>query len=108
MGGGGVRGESSVNGDGEGEVSADDNSNLPSNKLGRLCENVGKGRGSGVCTYCLGVCCSSMRDLINVLVEFGEAKPSQKVYLVFINIMLTVVFRVIGTQYSAFALNWRG
>ena len=45
MGGGGVREESFVSGYGKGEVTADDNSNLPSNRLGRLCENVGKARG---------------------------------------------------------------
>ena len=57
-GGGSVRGESSASGDGEGEVSVDDTFNNPSNRLGRLCENVGKARGSIVCTYCLGVCWS--------------------------------------------------
>ena len=59
-GGGSVRGESSASGDGKGEISAVDNSNYPSNRLGRLCENVGKARGSGVCTYCMGVYCASM------------------------------------------------
>ena len=57
-GGGSVRGESSASGDGEGEIYADDNFNYPSNRLGRLCENVGKARGLGVCTYCMGVCCA--------------------------------------------------
>ena len=83
-GGDSVRGESSASGDGEGEISVDDNSNYPSNRLGRLCENVGKTRGPDVCTYCVGVCCGSMRDLINVLIDFGEAKPSQKVCFMFV------------------------
>ena len=90
MGGGGVGEEPSVSGDGGMEVAVDNNSNQPSNRLGRLCENVGKARGSSVCTYCLGVCCSSMQDLINVLVEFGEAKPNQKVCLVLINDVLNL------------------
>ena len=83
-GGGSVRGESSASGDGEREVSADDNSNYPTNKLGRLCQNLGKARGAGVCTYCRGVCCASMRDLINVMIDYDEAEPSQKVCLVFV------------------------
>ena len=83
-GGGSVRGESSASGDGEGEISADDNFNYPLNRLGRLCENVGKARGPDVCTYCLDVFCGSMRDLIHVLIDFGEAEPSQKVCLVFV------------------------
>ena len=80
-----------MNGDGEGEISADDNSNYPSNRLGRLCENVSKAQGPDVCTYCVGVCCGSMQDLINVLIDFGEAEPSQKVCLVFVCLLLCYI-----------------
>ena len=63
----------------ESEVSVDASLDLPPNRLGRLCENLGKARGPDTCTYCSGVCCSSMQDLINVLVGYKEAEPNQKV-----------------------------
>ena len=60
----------------EREVSVDGSLDLPPNKLGRLCENLGKARGPDTCTYCGGVCCGSMHDLINVLVGYKEAEPN--------------------------------
>ena len=83
-GGSANRGESSASGDDEGEVSVDDDFYFPDNKLGRLCWYLGKARGEAICTFCRGVCCSSMQDLINILINYDEAKPSQKVYLLFI------------------------
>ena len=103
MDGSGVGEVPAVSGGGRREVAADNNSNQPSNRsVGRLGENVGRARGSNVCTFCLGVCCSLMRDLINMLVEFGEVKPNQKVCLVFINEVLNLMFRAIRTLFSSF------
>ena len=83
-GGSANRGESSASGDGEGEVSVDDDFYFPTNKLGRLCWYLGKARSAAICTFCRGVCCASMQDLINVLIDYDEAEPSQKVFLVFV------------------------
>ena len=55
-------------------------SDQPSDKyVERVGDDVGRKRGVDVCNFCLGVCCSAMRHLINVLVEFGEVKPNLKV-----------------------------
>ena len=75
-------GSGSASDNSEREVSVDASLDLPPNRLGRLCENLGKLRGPKTCTYYGGVCCSSMRDLINVLVRFNEAEPNYKVCLV--------------------------
>ena len=52
-GGGASKGESS--GDGEGEVSVDDDFYFPTNKLGNLCWYLGKARGAAICSICHGV-----------------------------------------------------
>ena len=72
-------GSGSASDNSEREVSVDGSLDLPPSKLGRLCEILGKSRGPDTCTYCGGVCCGSMRDLINVLVGYKEAEPNQKV-----------------------------
>ena len=40
------------------------------------CEDLGKARGPETCANCVGICCGSMRDLINVVVEYKEAVPN--------------------------------
>ena len=77
-------GAGSASDNSEKDVSADASLDFPSNRLGRLCENLGKARGPDTCTFFVGVCCGSMRDLINVLIEYKEAVPNQKVCLVFL------------------------
>ena len=44
----------------EREVSVDDGLDLPPNRLGKLCENLGKARGPDTCSYCVGICCALM------------------------------------------------
>ena len=55
-----------------------------------------RARGADVCTFCLGVCCSSMRYLINVLVEYGEVRPTEKVCCVCIGEVLNLFIGVSG------------
>ena len=37
-----------------------------------------RARGAEICTFCLGVCCASMRYLLNVLVDYGEVRPTEQ------------------------------
>ena len=32
------------------------------------------------CSVCRGRCCALVKDLINVLVEYGEIEPNEEVY----------------------------
>ena len=79
------RGESSASGDGEEEVSVDDDFYFPNNKLGKLCWYLGKAHSAALCSICHRVCCALSKDLINVLIDYDEVEPSQKVYQLFMN-----------------------
>ena len=57
---------------------------LPPNRLGRLCKDLGKARGPETCTNCVGICCGYMRDVIYVLVDFKEAVPNQEICLLYL------------------------
>ena len=100
---GGKRKVAVVSGGARRKVPANNKSNQPSDKyMERVGDDVGRKRGADVCNFCLGVCCSAMRHLINVLVEFGEVKPNQKVCLVYISEVLNLLLRIIGTPLNVY------
>ena len=100
---GGTKKVAVVSGGARRKVADDKNSNQPSVKsVERVGDDVGRARGSNICNFCLGVCCSAMRHLINVLVEIGEVKPNQKVCLVHINEVLNLLLRIIWTPLNVY------
>ena len=95
---GGTKKVAVVSGGARRKVAADKNSNQPSVKyVERVGDDVGRARGSNVCNFGLGVCCSAMRHLINVVVEFGEVKPNKKVCLMCASGILNLLLRIIRT-----------
>ena len=48
--------------------------------------------GESRCKVCHGCCCSLVKDLINVLVEYGEVEPNEEVCIVFVYWLLIVLF----------------
>ena len=68
-----------VSGGARGKVAANKSDQSPTKYVERAGDDVGRKRGSDVCNFCLGVCCSAMRHLISVLMEFGKVKPNLKV-----------------------------
>ena len=48
--------------------------------------------GESRCKVCHGRCCSLVKDLINVLVEYGEVEPNEEVCVVFVYWLLIVLF----------------
>ena len=68
-----------VSGHARGKVAAIKSDQSPTKYVERAGDDVGRKRGSDVCNFCLGVCCSVMRHLINVLLKCGKVKPNLKV-----------------------------
>ena len=99
---GGTKKVAVVSGGARKKVAVDDKYNHPSGKfVERVGDDVGKERGPSVCGFCGGVCCSAMRYLINVLVDFGEVEPKLKVCLVYTSDILNLLLRTIRMLLNA-------
>ena len=48
--------------------------------------------GGSHCKVCHGRCCSLVKDLINVLVEYGEIEPNEEVCIVVLCWLLIMLF----------------
>ena len=44
------------------------------------------------CSVCRGCCCALVKDLINVLVKYGEIEPNEEVCVWLIVVFLIVLF----------------
>ena len=64
--------------------------------------------GEILCKVCRGHCCALVKDLINVLEEYGEIEPNEEVcVLVVYWLLILFVYRAIGRLFTNSASNLR-